>query len=153
MKQARRDRTGERGSTLLEFAITATVYFMMLIGIISISHVYFTHNGLVESTRRGARYATLVSSTSASTDDIKEVVVYGTDTPAEGARPLVHGLTTDNVEVTRAGFGLGQGTVTVRIIDYNYAFVVPGLRHVIAMPEYRTTLTGECVGLIPANIS
>lgn len=152
MKQLRRDRKGERGATLLEFTYTAAIYLMMIVGIVALSHLYFTHNALVEATRRGARFATLVSSTTASTDDIKEVVVYGTPTPAVGAQSLVSGLTTNNVEVTRSGFGLGQGTVTVRIINYNYNFIIPGISRVITMPEYRTTLTGECVGLIPPNI-
>jgi len=125
---------------------------MMIVGIVALSHLYFTHNALVEATRRGARYATLVSSSTASDDDIKEMVVYGTPTPAVGAQPLVSNLQTSNVVVERLNFGLGQGTVTVRIQTYNYNFIIPGISRVIAMPEYRTTLTGECVGLIPPNI-
>ena len=152
MKQLRRDRKGERGATLLEFTYTAAVYLMMIVGIVALSHLYFTHNALVEATRRGARYATLVSSSTASDDDIKEMVVYGTPTPAVGAQPLVSNLQTSNVVVERLNFGLGQGTVTVRIQTYNYNFIIPGISRVIAMPEYRTTLTGECVGLIPSNI-
>jgi Flp pilus assembly protein TadG len=152
MKQLRRDRKGERGATLLEFTYTAAVYLMMIVGIVALSHLYFTHNALVEATRRGARYATLVSSSTASDDDIKEMVVYGTPTPAVGAQPLVSNLQTSNVVVERLNFGLGQGTVTVRIQTYNYNFIIPGISRVIAMPEYRTTLTGECVGLIPPNI-
>ena len=153
MKQVRRDRKGERGATLLEFVYVAAIYMTMLVGIVAISHLYFTHNALVEATRRGARYATLVSSSTTSNDDIKEMVVYGTVTPAAGAQPLVSNLQTTNVVVERLNFGLGQGTVTVRIENYNYNFVIPGISRVIPMPEYRTTLTGECVGLIPTNIS
>ena len=152
MKQLRRDRKGERGATLLEFTYTAAIYLMMIVGIVAVSHLYFTHNALVEATRRGARFATLVSSSTASDDDIKEVVVYGTPTPAVGAQPKVSNLQTSNVVVERLNFGLGQGTVTVRIQTYNYNFIIPGISRVIAMPEYRTTLTGECVGLIPPNI-
>jgi Flp pilus assembly protein TadG len=150
MKQLRRDRKGERGATLLEFTYTAAIYLMMIVGIVALSHLYFTHNALVEATRRGARYATLNSSSSDAA--IQNVVVYGTPTPAVGAQPLVSNLQTTNVQVGRLNFGLGQGTVTVWIINYNYNFIIPGISRVIAMPEYRTTLTGECVGLIPSNI-
>ena len=150
MKRLRRDREGERGGTLIEFTYTAAVYFMMLVGIVGVSHLYFTHTALVEATRRGARYATLKSNTADA--EIRNVVVYGTPTPAVDAQPRVSNLQTNNVVVERLNFGLGQGTVTVRIQTYDYNFIIPGLSRVIAMPEYRTTLTGECVGFIPPNL-
>jgi Flp pilus assembly protein TadG len=150
MKERQRDRKGERGSTLIEFVITASVYFMMLVGIVAISHLYFTHNALVDATRRAARYATLNLSTSDAA--IRNVAVYGTPTPAQGAQSIISGLQTSNVVVERSGFGLNSGTVTVRIQNYNYNFVIPGISRVIAMPAYRTTLTGECVGYIPPDI-
>ncbi len=50
---------GEHGGTLLEFTITAATFLMMLVGIVAIGHLYFTHNALVEATRRGARYASM----------------------------------------------------------------------------------------------
>ncbi|HEX7178076.1 MAG TPA: TadE/TadG family type IV pilus assembly protein [Pyrinomonadaceae bacterium] len=147
MNRQQPHRAGERGATLLEFVITATVYFMMLIGIVAISHLYFTHNALVESTRRGARYATFnLTSTDAQ---IKEVVVYGMSPPAAGAQPLVVGLTTDDVEVTRTNFGVAQGTVTVYIDGYQYNLVSPVISSLITMPEYRTTLPGESAGYMP----
>lgn len=150
MKEQQRDRKGERGGTLIEFVITASVYFMMLVGIVGISHLYFTHNALVDATRRAARYATLNLSNSDAA--IRNVAVYGTASPAQGAQPLISGLQTSNVVVERSGFGLNSGTVTIRIQNYNYNFVIPGISRVIAMPAYRTTLTGECVGYIPPDI-
>jgi Flp pilus assembly protein TadG len=152
MKQVRQNRDGERGATLIEFVYVAAIYLTMLVGIVAIAHLYFTHNALVEATRRGARYATLNSNSAATDTAIKNVVVYGTPTPAEGAQPLVSNLQTTNVEVSRLNFGLNQGTVTVFIQNYDYNFIIPGISRVISMPEYRTTLTGECVGLIPPNI-
>src|SRR5258706_13899376 len=50
-------KSSERGSTIIEFAVVASVFFMMLIGICAGANLYFTHNALVEATRRGARYA------------------------------------------------------------------------------------------------
>ncbi len=50
-------RRFERGSTLLEFTFVAVTFFMMLLAITSGANLYFTHNALVEATRRGARFA------------------------------------------------------------------------------------------------
>src|SRR5438046_5563853 len=51
-----RDRR-QRGGTLLEFVLIAPFFFMMLVGIVAAGNLFFTHNALVEATRRGARYA------------------------------------------------------------------------------------------------
>jgi len=155
--------TGEKGNTIIEFAIVATVFFMMLVGIAAAGHLFYTHNALAEATRRGARYAVLqcrpsqTGCTNAGTavDRIKNIVVYGTDSPAAGATSLISGLQTSNVTVeysTGTQFGVGAGTVSVSINGYSYPFVLPAATTSITMPPYRTTLSGECAGFIPPNI-
>ena len=121
-------RTDEKGNTIIEFAIVATVFFMMLVGIAAAGHLFYTHNALVEATRRGARYAVLqckpaqsgCPNSDTATTRIKNIVVYGTDAPAAGATPLISGLQTSNVTVeysTGTGFGIAAGTVSVSIDD------------------------------------
>jgi Flp pilus assembly protein TadG len=144
-------RSGEHGSTLIEFTVVAAVFFMMLVAIVAAGNLYYTHNALVEATRRGARYAVL--NPTGSTTAVENVVVYGTDTPAQGATSLIYNLTPANVIVTYSpGFNVAAGTVTVTISGYSYPFVAPTLTTSITMPPYRTTLSGESAGFIPPDI-
>jgi Flp pilus assembly protein TadG len=146
----------ERGNTIIEFAIVATVFFMMLIGIVAAGHLYYTHNALVEATRRGARYGVLqckpnlsgCTNSSTTTDRVKDMVVYAT-----GATSVISGLQTSNVTVTYSSdFGVAKGTVTVTIENYTFPFVLPTETTSITMPPYSTTLTGESAGFIPPNM-
>ena len=41
----------------MEFVFIAPFFLMMLVGIVAAGNLYFTHNAMVEATRRGARYA------------------------------------------------------------------------------------------------
>lgn len=143
-------RASERGGTLIEFTFIAVVFFLMLVGIVAAGNLYYTHNALVEATRRGARYAVL--NPTGSDTAVQNVVVYGTPTPAQGATSLIYNLQPSNVTVTYAGLNVGQGTATVRIINYSFPFVLPLTTTSIAMPSYHTTLTGECAGFIPPDI-
>ena len=52
-------KDNERGGSLIEFTVVAAVFFMMLVGIVAAGNLYYTHNALVEATRRGARYAVM----------------------------------------------------------------------------------------------
>jgi Flp pilus assembly protein TadG len=140
----------ERGGSLIEFTVVASVFFLMLVGIVAAGNLYYTHNALVEATRRGARYAVLHPS--GSTAAVQNVVVYGTDQPAGDAMSLIYNLRTTNVTVDYAGLNLAQGTVTVTIENYSFPFVLPTSTTSITMPPYRTTLTGECAGFIPPDI-
>src|SRR5687767_13042209 len=101
----------ERGASLVEFSIAATVFLMAMFAVIEFGRALWTHNALADAARRGARYA--VVNEQADIADVKRVVVYGN--PAGGTAPVVSNLTTDNVEVTYAGFGLDVGTVQVTI--------------------------------------
>src|SRR5262245_34753688 len=158
----RAENDNERGAAILEFTLTASVFFMMLVVIVSGGNLFFTHNALVESTRRGARYAAMQCDPSDTTcpcyatslTRVKNVVLYGT--PTAGTTPLVYNLQPSNVTVTYLpntapadqlpnGFGVGRGTVSVKIENYDYTFfAIAGI--VVHMPQYQTTVVGESAG-------
>jgi len=165
MNIRRIDITDERGQTLIEFAFAASIFFMMLVGIVAGGVLFYTHNALVESTRRGARFATLRQNT-ANDDEVKNVTVYGTPAPAVGAMPLAPNLVPANITVVHyvsadltTTYGVGSGHVTVGICQvgdagctpYEYSFVIPSISNTIPMPPYQTTMAGECAGFIPPD--
>lgn len=135
----------ERGNTLVEFSIAATVFLMSLFAVLEFGRALWTHNALSDAARRGARYAVLHSQ--GAQGDVKNVVVYGD--PVGGTSPVVENLSTTNVIVDYNNFGLGKGTVQVTIENYQFQFVIPIIGTTISMPKYTTTLTGESVGTIP----
>ncbi len=155
----RAKESGELGGTLIEFTVVASVFLMMLIGICAGANLYFTHNALVEATRRGARFAaTQAASTPAGVPttgqsgcascltDIQNYTIYG-NTAGTGSNLL--NLQPANVSVEYASFGVGAGTVSASITGYNYNFVIPGINKTITMPPYRSTAAGESAGTAP----
>jgi Flp pilus assembly protein TadG len=158
MKKFPKKRGNERGGSLIEFTVVALSFFMMLVGIVAAGNLYYTHNALVEATRRGARYAVLHPTGGATA--VQNVVIYGTDAPPSGATSLIYNLQPANVTVCYSGtvncpgqaFGVAAGTITVSIQNYTFPFVLPTRTTSITMPPYRTTITGECAGFIPPDI-
>jgi Flp pilus assembly protein TadG len=143
-----KNRRDERGATLLEFAIGATVFLTAMFAVVEFGRALWTHNALSDAARRGARYAVNHPATDVSA--VQNVVVYGD--PAGGSKPVVNNLTTSNVQVLYSSFGLGAGTVSVSITDYKFQFIIPIVGTTISMPNYNTTLTGENAGLVPPNL-
>ena len=149
----------ERGATLLEFAICATVFLTAMFGVLEFGRALWTHNALADAARRGARYAinqpastpagTTVTGTNVgpSVTAIRNVAVYGN--PQGTGQPMVNNLKTSNVNVIYSNFGLGDGSVSVTITEYTFQFIVPIVGTSISMPNYNTTLTGESVGTTP----
>ena len=141
-------KTNERGSTLVEFAIGATVFLTAMFAVLEFGRALWTHNALTDAARRGARYATMHNS--GDIGSVKNIVVYGN--AAGSGSPLLPNLTTGNVSVTYSGtYQINNGTVAVSITGYQFQFVVPIVGTTITMPNYTTTLTAESVGLVPAN--
>ena len=141
-------RKNERGATLVEFAIGATVFLIAMFAVIEFGRLLWTHNALGDAARRGARYAVTHKASDAAS--VKNVVVYGD--PAGGSKPVVDNLNTGNVQVEYPNFGVGAGTVSVRIDGYESKFVIPIIGTTISMPNYNTTLTGESAGLEPPKL-
>jgi Flp pilus assembly protein TadG len=147
MKQVKRFDLSERGATLVEFSIAVTVVLTSMFAVVEFGRALWTHNALTDAARRGARYATL--HTPADVANVKNVVVYGDE--AGGTQPVVPNLSAANVTVTYTDIGVNKGTVSVGITGYQFQFVVPLIGTTINMPAYSTTLTGESVGVLPAN--
>jgi len=147
MKQLKRFDATERGASLVEFAIAVTVFLTAMFGVVEFGRALWTHNALTDAARRGARYATL--HTPAEIDNVKNVVVYGD--PAGGSQPIVPNLSTTNVTVDYSNIAVNKGTVSVGVTGYQFQFVVPLFGASITMPAYKTTLTGESIGVIPAD--
>jgi Flp pilus assembly protein TadG len=148
MFRSTKNRRDERGATLLEFAIGATVFLIAMFAVIEFGRALWTHNALSDAARRGARYA--VNHPVSDIAAVQNVVVYGD--PAGGSKPVVSDLTTSNVQVLYSNFGLGAGTVSVSITNYKFQFIIPIVGTTISMPNYNTTLTGENAGLVPPNL-
>ena|SRR5215211_3644033 len=144
MMQKRKPSKGERGASLLEFAIAATVFLTVLFAVVEFGRALWVHNALTDAARRGARYAVLHKAT--DIEDVKKIVVYGDLTETT---PILENLSTTNVDVVYDGFKLDEGTVTVSVNNYQFQMILPLVVSTIQMPSYTTTLTGECVGLLP----
>lgn len=50
-------RKTERGATLVEFAIGATVFFTVMFAVVEFGRMLYVHNALSDAALRGARYA------------------------------------------------------------------------------------------------
>jgi|SRR5215212_8155678 len=144
IRQRKQNKNGEQGASLLEFAIAATVFLTVLFAIVEFGRALWVHNALTDAARRGARYAVLHKAT--DIEDVKKIVVYGDLTETT---PILENLSTTNVDVIYDGFKLDEGTVTVSVNNYQFQMILPLVVSSIPMPSYTTTLTGECVGLIP----
>ena len=154
----RKTYNSERGIATIEFAVMSAFFLMMIVAVVAGGHFFWTHNAMVEATRRGARYAATqcrpgsVGCDSSSTiANIQNMVLYGSTTA--GTQPLVANLTTANIAINysiRTGspdteaFGVAQGTVSVKIQGYSYSF--PLAPNAFSMPPYETTVRGESAG-------
>src|SRR5919107_1608426 len=118
-------RNNERGTSMAEFAVVATFFFMLIFGVIEFGRLLYTHNALTDAARRGARYAVLRP---LNHPCVVNAVMYGetninptTCAPIPADRPpLINGIVPGNVVVTYAGtpgfpYGMNNGTATVTI--------------------------------------
>lgn len=144
-------RKSERGATFPEFAIGGVVFLTAVFGIIEFSRLMLTHNQLTEAVRRGARYATTVSSSNAT--QVKNMVVYGTTTAGSAGTEVAWGLTTGHVAVTySSGYDTKNGSVTVKISGYAFNLNIPLIGSTVTLPAYKASATAESAGRVPADI-
>jgi Flp pilus assembly protein TadG len=147
-----RRSTHQKGQALVEFGIAATVFFLILFGILEFGRALWTWNTIVQATRAGARFAVVEAPTG---DDapVKKVVVYQDPNAANSSNPVAPGLTTGNVRVE---YLMNDGTaaankdvadvVQVSVTGYQFQFLIPVLGSTITLPAFTTTLPLEGMG-------
>ena len=117
LRRLRHFKACEAGTQLAEMAIVLPVLLVLFGATAEFGRFFYTYNTLTKSTRAGARY--LTATTLANDDDAKRLVVNGTTD--DGASPILPGLDTGNVNITREETAPGfPVTVTVEISGYTY---------------------------------
>ena len=116
LRRLRRLKACEAGTQLAELAVVLPVILVLFGATAEFGRFFYTYNTLAKSTRAGARY--LTASNKATDDMAKSLVVNGTTD--DGASPILSGLSTGNVNITREGPAGFPETVKVEISGYKY---------------------------------
>ena len=116
LRRLRRLAACDAGTQLAEMAIVLPLMLVLFGATAEFGRFFYTYNTLAKSTRAGARY--LTASNMATDDDAKRLVVSGSTD--DGASPLLSGLSTGNVQITREGPTGFPQTVKVEISGYTY---------------------------------
>lgn len=107
------------GSQLVELAIVIPIFLVLFATTAEFGRFFYEYTTLAKATRAGSRY--LITAAVNSTEDTraKNLVVYG-NLEGTGA-PVVTGITTSNVIITRAGgVPVLPQTVKIAISGYKY---------------------------------
>jgi hypothetical protein len=99
------------------------VLAVVFVGVFQIGYAFLTYGTLVNAVRAGARYSSLRQRGAAADPEvakaIRNLVVYGDPAPAEHSKPVVRGLTTENVEIVN---GPDTSTVSLRGFEVDALF-------------------------------
>lgn len=145
------NRHAQNGTTSVEFAIVALVFFTVMFALIDFSRLFWDMAAMDESTRRGARIAAVCP---VNDPYIAQVALFG---------GLIPGLETQHINVqylddagtvvgNPAGAGYGSiKYVRVSIQNFQLRTFIPGLPSVITPPSFETTIPSESLGRVGAT--
>jgi Flp pilus assembly protein TadG len=147
-------RANQSGTTTVEFAIVASVMFMVLFAVIEFGRVMFVANALDESTRRGARLAAVCPV--GDPMPARAAILAGTD----GVSSIARDLTTANVTIAYldvngapvANPALNLAAiryVRTSIVNYRQQMFIPLIMPSFLMPSFAATLPAESLGYGP----
>jgi Flp pilus assembly protein TadG len=127
-----RSSGAQRGATAVEFAIVASLFFILLLGIVEMGRLLWTWNAAAEATRLGARMAVVCDKNDASI--------------VTRMRERLAALQPSNVSVTYFPSGCTDATcqtVRVALAGYTHQPIIPFLALSIPIPSFQTTLPKE----------
>jgi len=114
-----RFRRDDRGLQLVETAIVIPIFLMLFGATAEFGRYFYEYTTLAKAARMGTRYLSDAPVIPANDTAAKNLVVYG-NTAGTGS-PIMTGLTTSNVVITRqGGVPILPETVTVQITGYTH---------------------------------
>lgn len=114
-----RFRRDERGLQLVETAIVIPIFLMLFGATAEFGRYFYEYTTLAKASRSGVRYLSTAPVTGIEDATAKNIVVYGN--PAGTGSPILTGLSTTNVVITRqGGVPVIPETVTVSIVGYTH---------------------------------
>lgn len=162
------------GAAMVEFAVAALLFFIVLFGVVEFGRFFFVYNTLVEASRRGARTAAVCppNNINGSTAKITNVVLF--NTPSDTSGNGILGLSAANVNIEYLLDDMSTwtyspdtygGVVTGNIDDIKFVRVsINGFQHTVIIPlpffnspftipttATTTTLPSESLGRMTAD--
>jgi Flp pilus assembly protein TadG len=113
----------ERGVQLAELAIVLPIFLLLFGATAEFGRYFYEYSTLAKASRVGARYLSTASVNAVDDTAAKNIVVYG-NTAGTGT-PILSGLTTANVQVSRqGGVPAVPETVTIQITNFKHQPIV-----------------------------
>lgn len=115
----RRHLRNECGTQLVELAIVIPIFVVLFAATAEFGRYFYEYTTLAKASRAGARYLATTAVNSTEDGAAKNIVVYGNE--AGTGSPLLPGMTTANVVITRqGGVPVLPQTVTVQITSFKH---------------------------------
>lgn len=114
-------RRRQKGSVLVESALTLLLFFSLFIAICDFGQFMFLHQTLVERVRAALRYGSVNPYDATA---IQNMVLYGQPQQPSGATPVFQ-LTPSMVAVTRQDAGTSDDRIIVTVSNYSFDLFTP----------------------------
>ena len=147
-------RRQQNGLATVEFAIVGAIAILLVFAVLEIARAIFVVNALTEATRRGARVAVVCP---VNDPAIAEVSVF--NSPGGGSSsPIIYGLDTSDIRLSyldQSGVVIEDPDanfiriryIQVSVLDFQHELLIPFANITFTMPELRTTLPRESLGI------
>lgn len=114
-----RFRKDERGVQFVELAIVLPIFIMLFGATAEFGRYFYEYTTLAKASRAGARFLATTAVNSAEDAKAKNIVVYGNS--AGTGSPILSGMTTGNVVISRqGGVPVLPQTVRVQITSFKH---------------------------------
>ncbi|TBW09836.1 pilus assembly protein [Azotobacter chroococcum subsp. isscasi] len=152
------NRRAMQGVYVVEFAIIGLLLFVLLFGVLEMGRLYFTVNTMDEVVRRGARLASVCN----ISDPVVLHRALFNEAADSGESALVANLKPSNLQLSyfdkNGALVSSPGDLTsatgfrairfvrLRVANFKFDFLVPGLQGLITLPVFQSTLPRESLG-------